>query len=270
MTDAQLLLDLLAGKPSDMNLDAAAMELARIEYPDLDAGHYIAELDRHAFAIADRAQDLNDGERFVEAANSYLFGDLALKGNQENYYTADNSFLNRVLDTRLGIPITLSVIYMEVARRLAKPVQGIGLPGHFLVRYDDGMYSTFIDPFHGGALVDEEGCRRLAQTESLDPSQLAPVERRSIVMRMVNNLRHVYFSAGDSAKALRVLDLLIAANPDSPDEYKQRGIALLQMQRIADSLASFRRYLELAPGASDKEQIVEQIKSLAFWMASRN
>ena len=270
MTDAQSLLDLLAGRPSDMELDRAALELARIEYPDLDAGFYVAELDDHAAAIAERAEDLSDGASFVRTANRYLFHEIGLKGNQESYYRADNSFLNRVLETRLGIPITLSVIYIEVARRLAKPVSGVGLPGHFVVLYDDGEYSTFIDPFHGGALLDAAGCCRLAQAESLDPALLQPVSRRSIMMRMVNNLRHIYFSGPEPEKALRVLDLLIAADPNSADEHKQRGVALLQLRRMRDSLASFRRYLELSPEASDKEQITEQIRNVAFWMASRN
>lgn len=270
MTDAQSLLDLLAGRPSDIELDRAAMELARIEYPGLDADLFIAALDDYAFAIAERAHDLNEGRSFIQAANEYLFQELGLKGNQDNYYIADNSFLNRVLETGLGIPITLSLIYIEVARRLAKPVYGVGLPGHFIVLYDDGEYSTYIDPFNSGTLVDQAGCCRLAQMESLEPAQLAPVDRRSIVMRMINNLRHIYFSSAQPEKALRVLDLLIAADENRADEHKQRAVALMQLQRTAEALASFRRYLELAPAASDREQIVEQIRNLASWMASRN
>jgi regulator of sirC expression with transglutaminase-like and TPR domain len=176
---------------------------------------------------------------------------------------------------KLGLPITLSVIYIETARRLAKPVSGVGLPGHFAVLYDDGRYSTFIDPFHGGALVDAAGCRQLAQMEvqeldTLDPEMLAPVDTRSIVLRMINNLRRAWFGSRDSEKALRLLDLLIAADPNSADEHKQRAVALMQLQRIAESLAAFERYLELAPGAPDRERIQEQMRSLAFWMASRN
>jgi regulator of sirC expression with transglutaminase-like and TPR domain len=268
--DAQLLRDLLARRESPIELDRAALEIARLEYPDLDAGRAIGELDRYAATIADRAHDLSDGPRFVEAANEYLFGELGLHGDDDDYYNPDNSFLNRVIERKLGIPITLSVIYIEVARRLAKPVFGIGLPGHFLVRYDDGRYSTFIDPFHGGTLLDAEGCCRLAQEESLDPELLAPVDRRAIAMRMINNLRQIYFSRRDSVRALRLIDLLIDADPSSADEYKQRAVALLQMRKIAPALGAFRKYLELAPDAPDRERIQEQIKNLAFWLASRN
>jgi regulator of sirC expression with transglutaminase-like and TPR domain len=162
------------------------------------------------------------------------------------------------------------VIYIEVARRLAKPVSGIGLPGHFVVRYDDGRYSTFIDPFHEGALVDAAGCRELAQMETIEPEMLAPVDRRSIVLRMLNNLRRAYFAGRDSEKAVRLLDLLIAADPNNAGEHKQRAVALMLEQRVAESLAAFKRYLELSPNAPDRERIHEQMRNLAFWMASRN
>lgn len=269
-SDMQSLLDLLGRRPTGIELDRAALEVARIEHPDLDAGRWIAELDRYAAEIADRAHDLSDGENFITTTNAYLFGELGFRGNSDDYYNPDNSFLNRVIETRLGIPITLSVIYIEIARRLAKPVTGIGLPGHFVIRYDDGLFSTFIDPFHGGAMVDAAACTQLAQVEALEPEMLEPVDRRSIVMRMINNLRRVYFSKRDPEKALRVLDLLIAADPKCADEHKQRAVALLQQHRIVDSLASFKRYLDLAPEAPDRERIEEQIRNLAFWMASRN
>jgi regulator of sirC expression with transglutaminase-like and TPR domain len=268
--DPGALLDLLARRPSRIELDRAALAIARVEYPDLDAVPYLEQLDDFAAAIAERTGDLNDGEKFIHATNEYLFGELGFQGNQADYYNADNSCLNRVLETRRGIPISLSVIYIEIARRLAKPVRGVGLPGHFIVLYDDGHFRARIDPFHGGALVDEARCLELAQMESLDPELLAPVDKRYILMRMINNLRRVYFTRHESEKAIRVLDLLIAANPASADEHKQRGAVLLQQHRMGDALAEFRQYLELSPGAPDRERIEEQIRAVAIWLASRN
>lgn len=253
-----------------MELDEAALEVARIEYPDLNVVHYIRALDHHAATIADRAGDLSDGERFIETTNAYLFGDLNLRGNNDDYYNAHNSLLNCVLDTGLGLPITLSLIYIEIARRLAKPVTGIGLPGHFVIYYDDGDYSTYVDPFHGGALLDIAGCCELAQVERLSPDLLAPADRRSIIMRIVNNLRNAYFSRQEPVKAERVLQLLIAANPASPEEHKQLGVALLQQERMADSLKAFQHYLELFPGAPDRDAVQEQIRNVVRWLASRN
>ncbi len=267
---AQSLRDLLARRPSRIELDAAALEIARIEFPELDADAFIAQLDDYAFAIAGRARDLSDGRSFVEAATAYLFGELGFRGNEQDYYNPENCCLNRVLETKTGIPITLSIIYIEIARRLAKPVSGVGLPGHFLVRYEDPEYSALIDPFHGGAIVDAAQCCRLAQVDSLEEGMLDAVDRRYIAMRLINNLRGIYFNRRDGAKALQVLDLLLEAAPGSAEEHKQRAVALLQLRRLAESLAAFKRYLELAPDAPDRERIEEQMRNLAFWLASRN
>jgi regulator of sirC expression with transglutaminase-like and TPR domain len=268
--EVQSLLDLLGRRPSRIELDRAALEIARIEYPDLDAGFCITQLDHHALAIAERARDLSDGRSFVEAANDYLFVEAGFRGNDEDYYNPENSCLNRVLETKRGIPITLSVIYMEIARRLSKQVSGVGLPGHFVIRYDDAEYSAVIDPYHGGAILNAAQCCQLAQVESLDHGMLDPVDRRHIAMRMINNLRGIYFARREPAKALQVLDLLIAAAPDSADEHKQRAVALLQQRRMREALGAFKRYLELSPEAPDRERIDEQIHNIAFWIASRN
>jgi regulator of sirC expression with transglutaminase-like and TPR domain len=269
-SDAQSLRDLLGRRPSRIEIDRAALEIARFEYPDLDTGACITELDRHALAVADRARDLSDGRSFVEAANQYLFGELGLRGNEEDYYNPANCCLNRVLETKRGIPITLSIVYIEIARRLAKRVSGVGLPGHFIVRYDDPAYSALIDPFNGGTIVDARQCCQLAQVESLEPGMLDAVDRRHIAMRLINNLRGIYFERRDSVKALQVLDLLIEAAPDSADEHKQRAVALLEQHRIAEAIGAFKRYIELAPEAPDRDQIEDQIRNLAFWLASRN
>ena len=267
---SQELLDLIGRRPSPLELDSAALELAAIEYPGLNPLASLRELDRIAFTIADRASDLSDGECFVETTNRYLFGDLGFRGATTDYYSADNSCLNRVLEARTGIPLTLSLVYMEVARRLAKPVTGIGLPGHFIVKYEDEKFSAFIDPYHGGRLLDESGCAELAQTENLTPDLLAAVDRRYVIMRMINNLRQVYFSRRQAVKAVRLLDLLIAADPNCAEEYKQRAVAMLIQHRTAESLAGFRKYLELMPNAPDKARIEEQIRNLVHWQAARN
>ena len=267
---SQSLLDLLAGRPSSIELDRVALEIAGIEYPNLNPEPYIAQLDEFAFAIANRAHELSDAEEFIEAANTYLFGEAGFQGNDADYYNPDNSCLNRVIESRMGIPITLSVIYIEVARRLAKPVSGVGLPGHFLVQYDDGRFRVLIDPFHGGAIVNEERCCELAQMQALDPEMLAPVGKRYIAMRMINNLRRIYFARRDAEKVVRVLDLLIAANPGSAEEYRQRAVARLQQQKMAEAMGDFRKYLELWPEAPDRGRIEEQMRKLAVWIAARN
>lgn len=261
---------LLAGQDESMELDQAALNLATVEFPDLDFRPSLEALDRFANEIADRCHDLSDGREFVRTANDYLFQQVGLKGNADDYYNPRNICLNEVLAGRLGIPITLSLIYMEIGRRLAKRIVGIGLPRHFVIQYDDGDYSTYIDPFHGGAILSPDDCYRLAQTEDDNPRLLAPVGKRQIVMRMINNLRGVYFSRRSYEKAQEILNVLIEANPDSPEEYKQRGLVRLQMRQIGAGKADLQRYLRLNPNASDKDEIQEQLKAVGRWLAALN
>src|SRR5690242_7416298 len=178
----QELSDLLAGRDPGIELDEAALLLARIEYPGLDIQPFLQILDSYAAELDGR------GGSFVDAANQYLFDELGFTGNSADYYNPANSCLNEVLASKTGIPITLSVVYLEIARRLGKPVYGIGLPGHFIVQYDDGSFATYIDVFHGGRLLDEAGCAELAGSAA-NPNMLARVNKRQILARMINNLR---------------------------------------------------------------------------------
>src|ERR1035438_3693133 len=146
----QPLLDLLTGRSEEPTLDRAALELARIEYPSLDIEPFIGILDSYAVELSERLAGRSGGSGYVEVANQYLFGELGFTGNAGNYYDPRNSCLNEVLTARTGIPIALAVVYLEIGRRLAQPVYGIGLPGHFLVQYRDADFAAFIDVFHGG------------------------------------------------------------------------------------------------------------------------
>jgi regulator of sirC expression with transglutaminase-like and TPR domain len=261
---------LLAGRDESMELDQAALNLATIEFPELDFTPSLKQLDLFASQIADRCHDLNDGREFVRVANEYLFQEVGLKGNADDYYNPHNSCLNEVIAERTGIPITLSLVYMEVGRRLAKRVVGIGLPRHFVIQYDDGDYSTYIDPYHGGTILSAEDCFRLAQIEDDDPRLLAPVGKRQIVMRMINNLRGIYFSTRSFEKAQQILNVLIEANPESAEEYKQRGLVRLQMRKLIAGKRDLQRYLALDPNASDKEEIQQQLQAVGRWLAALN
>jgi regulator of sirC expression with transglutaminase-like and TPR domain len=262
--------ELLAGRDDSMELDEAALNLATVEFPQLDFHPSLNALDRFAYEIASRCSDLSDGQEFVRVANAYLFEDVGLRGNSDDYYNPHNSCLNEVLAGRLGIPITLSLIYMEIGRRLAKRVVGIGLPRHFVIQYDDGDYSTYIDPFHGGAILGRQDCYRLAQVEDENPKLFTPACKRQIVMRMINNLRGIYFSRRSYEKAQEILNVLIEANPDSAEEYKQRGLVRLQMRQLIAGKGDLQKYLELNPEAEDKEEIQGQLQAVGKWLAALN
>lgn len=269
------LLDLVAGRSDDLELDRAALELARIEYPGLEIEPFLALLDSYAVELAGRLGDNVLGSQYVEAANQYLFQELGFAGNSQNYYDPRNSCLNEVLTARTGIPIALAVVYLEIGRRLAKPVFGIGLPGHFLVQYRDPHFSAFIDVFHGGRMLTTAECFELAGQATgtaipSDPRLLAPVGKRQIAMRMLNNLRGVYLFRRAYGKALQTLDLMLAADPNAAEEYKQRGIVHVQMRNFNAARSDLEKYLRLAPKAADRAEIEKHLRSVRHFLAGMN
>lgn len=269
------LIALLAGTSDAIDLDRAALWLARIEHPGLDPQPFLALLDSYAVELAGRLRDMDDGAEYVAVANAYLFGELGFRGNTEHYYDPRNSCLNHVLTERAGIPITLSLVYLELSRRLAKPVHGIGMPGHFLVQYDDGNFSTYIDPFNDGQLLSADDCFRVARHMTgaefkPDPAFLQAVSKRQIVLRMLNNLRSIYFTRSNHAKALEVMDLIVAADPSSPDEYRQRAAVQVHLGRYSAARADLERYVSLAAASSDRKEVEEQIRKIRRYMAGLN
>jgi len=262
---------------SGVALDAAALEMAAIERPDLDPAPYLAMLDRIASELDTRLgrQAGSDGPRFVRIANEYLFRELGFRGNDSDYYDPRNSCLDVVLDRRTGIPITLSVVYIEVVRRLGRPVFGIGLPGHFVAQYNDGEYSAYIDAFHAGRLLTEQDCGELAQEitgvdVSAEPSSLAPVSNRYILVRMLNNLRSAYFRVKQYGKAATVMDLLVEAFPANADYYKARGVARLHLREFGAAKRDLEKYLQCAPEAEDKAEITRQLEAIHRWLGRLN
>src|ERR1700691_4704885 len=253
----QPLLDLLTGRSEELTLDRAALEIARIEYPGLDIEPFIGILDSYAVELSERLAGRCHGSDYVEAANQYLFAELGYTGNAAHYYDPRNSCLNEVLTARTGIPITLAVVYLEVGRRLAQPVYGIGLPGHFLVQYKDAEFAAYIDVFHGGRLLTTGECFELARQSagvplSDEPRMLAPASTRQIAIRMLHNLRGVYLHQRAGGQAVQTLNLLVAADAQAAEEYKQRGIVYLQMRNPAAARSDLETYLRLAPEAADR------------------
>jgi regulator of sirC expression with transglutaminase-like and TPR domain len=269
----QELRELLSDGPGDPGLDLAALQIARIEYPEISPEPFLELLDSYARELGERLSQTADGEEFIHTMNEYLFEELGFQGNQHDYYHPGNSCLNEVLTKRVGIPISLSVVYMEIARRLGRTVHGIGLPGHFIVQYEDEHVTAFIDPFHAGRLMSDTECFELAQEitgldVSADPTVLKPVSKRQILLRMLNNLRSVYFQRREPLRAIEVLGLLIEADPGSPEEYKQRGVCLAQVQRFEEARQSLESYLRLSPEAPDRDPVSQQIERINRYLAA--
>src|SRR5580704_3363555 len=244
-------------------LDRAALDLATIHFPDLNPEPVLDQLNELASRLGDRLRNFNDGRDFVETAQRFLFGELGFHGNEEDFFDPRNSCLNQVLERRTGLPITLSVLYMEIARRLQMPVFGIGLPRHFVLQFDDGNYSTYIDPFHGGRAITALDCFTLAGAEVADPALLQRVSKKQIAVRMLQNLHRVYVRSRDFERAVATLDLMIAGAPETAAWYQARGVLLKEVGRWEAARRDFERYLKMSPTAKDRDLIVQEIQWLA-------
>jgi len=260
----QELRELLRVGSTSVPLDVAALQIGCIENPEFGIAEWLELLDSHASEFGERVTPDTPGEDFITLLNEYLFEELEFQGNADDYYDPANSCLQHVRMRRLGIPITLSIVYMEIARRLKRTVHGVGLPGHFLVMYEDAEFEALIDPFHGGTVLSPTECFDLAREATGmpledDESMLTPVPARHIAIRMLNNLRATYFRRREPAKAVQVLDLLIEATPDSAEEYKQRGICLAQTERLPEAERDLQRYLLLAPSAEDATAVAAEL-----------
>ena len=279
--DRSLLVDfaeLMSQPESALRLDRAALELARIEYPDLDVDAYLERLDALAARVAaqleglppaspdqaaDAEPDLPDLPDVVHALNAVLFEEAGLRGNTDDYANPRNSFLNDVLDSGLGIPITLSVVYMEVARRIGLRLEGVSFPGHFLVMSDYGDGVVVIDTFFGGITLSEEqmlGRIRHVLGEDLPAHRylaqfLVPAGKRETLVRMLRNLKGAYVGAEQPDKAITVIDRLLLLVPDEADELRDRGELYRQIDCFRPALADLQHYLTLAPDAVDAEVV---------------
>jgi regulator of sirC expression with transglutaminase-like and TPR domain len=197
----------LTARPDDaMSLETGAFIIARYAYPTLDTVRYRTQLETMASEVRDRIGPRASGEETVNALNRYIFTEQGFRGNTKNYYEVENSYLNCVMDRRVGIPISLSVVYLLVGQRLALPLFGIGMPGHFLVKYESDRYKIFIDCFNGGALLTEKNCARFL-TEAgygFDDKYLQKSPTRAILSRLLKNLLAIYSKMDEPVKSARL------------------------------------------------------------------
>ncbi len=179
---------------SHFDLEVASWLVAKTRYPEFDKAAYSTRIDEMAQELRKRLTGRETPRSTIEVCNHYLFRTLGFRGNRQDYYDPDNSYLNRVLDRRLGIPISLSVLYLLLARRLHLPLIGINMPAHFLLKWQSATGSFYFDPFHEGELLDEADCRELCKRLGVvfNPLFLTPTTPQIILLRMCNNLQAIY------------------------------------------------------------------------------
>jgi regulator of sirC expression with transglutaminase-like and TPR domain len=240
---------------------SAALAISRVEYPALETGRYLDRLDEMGERARQRlGTPVETSSDSIKALNEYLYDEEGFAGNRDQYDDPRNSFLNEVLDRRTGIPITLAVVYLELARRAGLNVTGINFPGHFLLRAPGGIAGDdlIIDPFHGGALLSEFDCRQLLRSHlgdqaAFDRSLLAPATRLEIVVRMLVNLKRLYVRMRSFPQARFVSTLLLTADPSAVHELRDRGLLAYHLEDFASALRDLEEYLRLSPGETPLE-----------------
>lgn len=257
-----------------IDLARAALLIARDEYPELNIAHYLARLDEMAETVHPRVRIAGEPDEIIDALNDFLFQELHFVGNRTDYYNPRNSFLNDVLDRRTGIPITLSVVYIEVSRRLQLPVHGVGLPGHFIVRYE-GAEPAFIDPFDGGERLTRQDCqRRLHQIfgapVAFRDAWLDPVSNRQILTRILHNLKGAYVREEDFHRAIPVVEKILVLNPRAYAELRDLGSLHGLVGNYSDALIYLEQYLVHRPDAPDSDAVWSHMRRLMTQIARWN
>ena len=259
----------------EIEIDRAALLIAAEEYPELELERYLGQLDRIATRVLDRLFPDAGPRETIARINDVLFQEDGFHGNVGEYYDPRNSYLNDVLDRRTGIPITLSTVYIEVARRIGFALDGVGFPGHFLVQHSLGEEPLLIDPFAAGRILTPEDCQaRLDRTYGrrvkLEPDFLRASSRRRILFRLLNNLKSIYVRRHDSRRALAAVERMLLLIPDAHQELRDRGILLSQTGRPMEALAELARYRRLLPAAEDGERIDNLIERLRLHVSRLN
>jgi regulator of sirC expression with transglutaminase-like and TPR domain len=248
-------------------LDEAALAIAAEEYPELDVAAYLARLDALGALVRQRASEPQRSAGRVRALCDVLFEELGFRGNGEEYYDPRNSFLNDVLDRRLGIPISLSILLMEVGRRVGLPLHGVGFPRHFMVKLQPNAGpEVFIDAFNGGALLSRDECAVRFKggpgAQELDPRWFRGVTPHQILGRMLQNLKRIYIERGDDVRTYWVVDRLVLVAPDAAEELRDRGLISARLGLGPAAARDLGAYLERVPGAPDAAEVREKLATL--------
>ena len=259
---------------ADIDLGRAALAIAKSEYPELDIEAQVGRL----AALAEAARPARPTADLLERLHrlrEYLFEEEGFSGNATDYFDPRNSYLNDVLDRRLGIPITLSLVLIEVGRRRGLEVQGIGLPGHFIAGARVGGEHVLLDAFNGGVILTGEACaelvaRALGQPVELSARHFVPVTNRQFLARMLANLKSVYWRQEAWRKVIAVIDRLLVLHPEAGGEWRDRGLAWTSLGDFRRGLADWEYYLTEFPKAADHEQVKTELRRVRQRLAQLN
>jgi regulator of sirC expression with transglutaminase-like and TPR domain len=275
---------LIAGDDARVDLARGCLMIAQDAYPGLDVERYMGEIERMAIRLRARLPTGGGGEERVVALNQFLYEDLGYWGNTEDYYDPRNSYLNEVIDRRTGIPITLSILYMELGRRIGLPLEGVSFPGHFLVRLKLRGGMLVLDPFSGGAPQSEDDLRKRVKrvipdgvADDLRASELPldqflePATNRQILSRVLRNLKGIYHRESDKPeRMLDVLNRMLVVTPDASAELRDRGYLYQRLECYRAALKDLTDYAEREPDAPDLDEVRGKLLELSALCARLN
>ena len=256
-------------------LAEAALMIACEEYPQLELSPYLELLDQIAEDAQQRCNLSDPPMDTVQNINRVLFETYAFRGNNDDYYDPRNSFFNDVLDRRVGIPITLSAVYIEVARRLNFRIAGVGMPGHFLVKYSDRRDEFFIDPYNRGEILTHDDCKQRLLAMYGDAFEfqdrfLGRATTRQILWRMLNNLKDIYVKGHAIDKCLSIVDMMLMVDSEDLIQFRDRGLLRMQLRQFDGAGRDLQHYLKHSPAAEDREEIENHVKELKRIRAMMN
>ena len=256
-----------------INLERAALYLALEEHPTLDVDVTLEQLDRMAAIVRDRLPESRYPLRVIAVINHYLYEELGFSGNRQDYYDPQNSHLNQVLDRRLGIPITLALVYLAIAKRIDFPMMGIGMPGHFLIRPVVEEMDVYVDAFNGGEVLFRQDCAALLQKLYQEPVTLRseflqPISNRQFLARMLANLKGIAINQNNVQSALAAVERILLLFPNASGELRDRGILYFQLRRWNEARQDLEGYLATRPSPDDRSLVQDMLRQISRQSAS--
>ena len=252
-------------KNPNFNLVEKCLKFAQIlEYPDLDVEEYIQKINRIGMSLKESISDVKNPTYLISMLNEHFFENLGFSGDDDDYFNPKNNFLNEVIDKKLGLPITISILYVEIAKLIGLDLKIVGFPSHILVKYNEEM---ILDPFHDGELLDVDDLQEILDINfneqlKFQPEFLDEIEPEHILIRMTRNLKNSYVQSFVYDKALRCTNMVLAMEPESPEDIRDKGILEERLHNSEVALKYLNKYLEINPNAEDVDFILELIRSI--------
>ena len=252
-------------KNPNFNLVEKCLKFAQIiEYQNLDVDEYIKKINRIGKSLKESISDVKNPTYLISILNEHLFENLGFSGDDDDYYNPKNNFLNEVIDKKVGLPITISILYVEIAKFIGLDLKIVGFPSHILVKYNEEM---ILDPFYDGRLLDVDDLQDILDANfggqlEFKPEFLDEVKSEQIIIRLTRNLKNSYLQSFAYEKALRCINMVLAINPESPEDVRDKGILEERLLNFEIALKYLNKYLEINPNADDVDFILELIRSI--------